>query len=81
MRSVLQFLAITALFVGINVLAAGLLFGAFRAGQVLAPGLMESAWFVYPLGFAMVALTLWVVARLLRAIPRLLSRDRARARA
>ena len=59
MKAVAAFCAVNLFFVALNVLGAGILFGLFRLGQVLVPGLMNEPSVVLPLGILGVATTIW----------------------
>jgi hypothetical protein len=80
MKSVLAFLAINAFLVAVCVLFAGLYAGAIMLGRAIFPGLSEHPLFTLLLGFAALALTIWIMVRAYRFIVRPPSRSRERAR-
>jgi hypothetical protein len=79
-RALAAFLAVTAIFVAINALGAGVLFVLFRGLQLAAPAAADMPWVVYPLGIAGLAFSLWLTYKALAFIERL-PRGRARGRA
>lgn len=59
------FVAVTGMFVGINVLSAGALLAALGGLELVAPALAEEPWVTYPVGVAALALALLISARLI----------------
>jgi len=80
-RGPLVFLAVNALLVAMNALAACALLGLFSLGGWLAPGLMEMPWITYPLGILGMGGALFISFRSIAFIDRWLSRNPGRARA
>ena len=79
MRAIFGFFAVTGIFVGINAIAAGVLFVLFKGLQ--AAGLEQYAVLRIAAGIAGVAFSIWVSAGIYRLIDRGLARRRVRARA
>jgi len=82
MRSAIAWIAINAFFVAVNLVFAGGIYLLFKAGQVVAPDLMESPLFVYQLGLVALAAALAFAFLCMRLLPTFLRRfeDRGRAR-
>gem|GEM_PF-3678588 len=82
MRSAIAWIAINAFFVTVNLVFAGGIYFLFKAGQAVAPDLMESPLFVYPLGLVALGSALAFMFWCMRLIPTFLRRfeDRGRAR-
>lgn len=82
MRSVLTWIAINAFFVVVNLVFAGAIYLLFKFGKAVAPDLMESPLFVYPLGLVAPGSALAFMFWCMRLIPIFLQRfeDRGRAR-
>lgn len=70
MRPVLAWLAVNTLLVGMNLLAAIVLYGLFRYGQKVAPDLMDEPPFVIALGLLGVVASIWVSIWAVRLISR-----------
>ncbi len=58
-RPFISGIVVVGFFIAVNVSVALVFLGLFTLGRWLAPDLMESFWFTYPLGFAALALGLW----------------------
>lgn len=83
MRSVLGWIAINIFFIVVNLVFAGAIYLLFRFGKAMAPELMESPLFVYPLGLAALAGAIAFAFWCMRLIPTVLQRfeNRGRGRA
>lgn len=76
----MQWIAVNVFFVALNALAAGLVYGLFRLGQLLVPGLMEEPFFVYPIGILAIAGAIWIAWKVVQVTGRL-AQGRGRGRA
>lgn len=83
MRSVLGWVAVNVFFIAVNLVFIGGIYLLFRLGKAVAPELMESPLFVYPLGLAALAGAIAFAFWCVRLIPTFLRRfeNRGRGRA
>lgn len=80
-KSVLAWLAVNALLIAINLVAAGMMYALFRIGQTIAPAFMEEPLVVIPLGLLAIASAIWLAFVTLRELNARQRPGRARARA
>lgn len=82
MRSVLAWIAVNVFFIAVNLVFAGGIYLLFKFGKAVAPELMESPFFVYPLGLVAlagaIAFAFWCVRRIPTFLQRFENRGRAR---
>lgn len=82
MRSVLAWIAINIFFIAVNLVFAGGIYLLFKFGKAVAPDLMESPLFVYPLGLVAlagaIAFAFWCVRLMPTFLRRLGNRGHAR---
>lgn len=81
MRSVLGWIAINVFFVAVNLVFAGGIYLLFKFGKAVAPELMESPLFVYPLGLVALAGAIAFAFWCMRLVPIFLRRFEGRERA